>query len=90
MKDEHAQTGPTHTYPAADLARNTGEVLRAATVAPVTITKHRKDCYVVMSVEQYQALTTGRGTQRAFAVADMPDDLGALLDKGLEDLLDDE
>jgi len=90
MKDEHAQTGPMQTYPAADLARNTGEVLRAATVAPVTITKHRKDCYVVMSVDQYQALTKGRETQRAFAVADMPDDLGALLDKGLEDLLNDE
>jgi len=85
-----AETGHMQKYPAADLARNTGEVLRAATVAPVTITKHRKECFVVMSTEQYAALTKGRQSRRAVAVENMPDDLGALLDQGLEDLLNDE
>lgn len=77
-------------YPAADLARNTGELLRAASVAPVTITKHKKDCFVVMSTERYESLTENANTQRAFTVADMPDDLGGLLDQGLEELLGDE
>ena len=91
MNQSHAETAHMQKYPAADLARNTGEVLRAATKAPVTITKHRKDCYVVMSTEQYTALTEGRNTtQRAFTVDNMPDDLGALLDQGLKELLDDE
>lgn len=77
-------------YPAADLARNTGELLRAASVAPVTITKHKKECFVVMSTAQYEAITENTSTQRAFSVADMPDDLGELLDRGLEELLKDE
>lgn len=77
-------------YPAADLARNTGELLRAASVAPVTITKHKKECFVVMSTKTYEAITENASTQRAFAVADMPDDLGELLDSGLKKLLEDE
>ena len=77
-------------YPAADLARNTGKLLRAASVAPVTITKHKKECFVVMSTEQYEAITENTSTQRSFAVAEMPDDLGELLDRGLDKLLKDE
>ena len=77
-------------YPAADLARNTGELLRAASVAPVTITKHKKECFVVMSTETYEVITENTSTQHAFAVADMPDDLGELLDRGLNELLEDE
>lgn len=90
MKHSSVQTVDMQKYPAADLARNTGELLRAASVAPVTITKHKKDCFVVMSTERYEALTKNTSTQRAFAVADMPDDLGKLLDQGLEELLNDE
>ncbi|MEP3033735.1 MAG: type II toxin-antitoxin system prevent-host-death family antitoxin [Pseudoruegeria sp.] len=87
---KHSPIPDMKKYPAADLARNTGELLRAASVAPVSITKHKKECFVVMSTEQYEAITENISTQRAFAVADMPDDLGDLLDRGLEELLKDE
>lgn len=72
-------------FRAADLTRRTGDLFQAATLAPVAITKHRKPRFVVMSMERYEALTEGRGTQLAVAVADMPAELGALLDQGLED-----
>ena len=75
-------------FRAADLSRNTGDLFEAATVAPVAITKHRKPRFVIMSMDRYEAITTGLGTQRSIDVADMPDDLGALLDRGIENHLD--
>ncbi len=72
-------------FRAADLTRKTGDLFEAATRAPVAITKHRKPRFVVMSMERYETLTEGSGAQIALAVADMPEELGALLDKGLED-----
>lgn len=72
-------------FPAGDLTRNTGDLFEAATVAPIAITKHRKPRFVVMSVERYEILTEQYPTQVAVSVADMPDDLGAVLDKGIED-----
>ena len=72
-------------FAAGDLTRNTGDLFEAAAVSPVAITKHRKPRFVVMSMERFEALTTGRGTQVALDVTDMPEDLGKLLDKGIED-----
>tara|TARA_R110000737_G_scaffold347523_1_gene379221 strand:+ start:766 stop:1008 length:243 start_codon:yes stop_codon:yes gene_type:complete len=72
-------------FRAADLTRNTGDLFEAATVAPVAITKHRKPRFVVMSMQQYEAITSDHGSQVTLDVANMPDDLGALLDKGIED-----
>jgi len=72
-------------FTAGDLTRNTGDLFEAATVAPVAITKHRKPRFVVMSMERFEALTSGRGSQVAVDVVDMPEELGKLLDKGLED-----
>ncbi|MCY4291307.1 MAG: type II toxin-antitoxin system prevent-host-death family antitoxin [Roseovarius sp.] len=46
-------------FPAADLARRTGDVLDAASCAPVTITIHQKPRFVLMSVHRYDALMTG-------------------------------
>lgn len=71
-------------FAAGDLTRNTGDLFEAAAVAPVAITKHRKPRFVVMSMERYEALAIGRGSQVALDVADMPAELGNLLDKGIE------
>lgn len=72
-------------FRAADLSRSTGDLFEAATLSPVAITKHRKPRFVIMSMERYEALAHGRETRAAVDVADMPDDLGALLDRGIED-----
>ena len=75
-------------FPAGDLTRNTGDLFEAAAIAPVAITKHRKPRFVVMSMERFEALTSGRSAQIALDVADMPDDLGDLLDKGIKEHFD--
>ena len=72
-------------FKAADLTRNTADLWTAATIAPVAITKHRKERFVVMSVERYQALVSGESSQVSVDVANMPDELGALFDKGVEE-----
>ena len=72
-------------FAAADINRSPADIFEAATVAPVAITKHRKPRFVVMSMERYETLTAGRTTQVAMSVADMPPELGALLDQGIED-----
>ena len=38
-----------------------------------------------MSVERYEALMDGKGSQVAVDVASMPDELGELFDKGVEE-----
>ena len=74
-------------FPAADLTRKTGDLFEAATLGPVAITKHRKPRFVIMSMDRFNAITGGRENQVAVDVANMPDDLGALLDKGIEEHL---
>ena len=81
---------PQH-FPAADLARRTGDVLDAAARSPVTITRHRKPRYVLMSVERYERLTGGGETRKAHTLDDMPDALRAEMIAALErDLADSE
>ena len=75
-------------FQAKDLTRNTADLWTAATVAPVAITKHRKARFVVMSVERYEKLVGGEASQVSIDVANMPDELGALFDKGVEDHFD--
>ena len=72
-------------FQAKDITRNTADLWTAATVAPVAITKHRKARFVVMSVERYEELVGGEASQVSVDVANMPDELGALFDKGVED-----
>jgi prevent-host-death family protein len=74
---------PQH-FPAADLARRTGDVLDAAARAPVTITRHRKPRFVLMSVERYAAMTGGGETQQAHRLDDMPAELKAAMVAALE------
>ena len=71
-------------FAAKDLTRNTTDLWTAATIAPVAITKHRKARFVVMSVERYEALVGGEASQVSIDVANMPEELGALFDKGVE------
>lgn len=74
---------PQH-FQAADLARRTGDVLDAASRAPVTITRHRKPRYVLMSMERYERMTGGGETQAAYTLNDMPADLKAAMVVALE------
>jgi hypothetical protein len=66
-------------FPAGYLTRKTGDLFEVARVAPVAITKHRKPRFVVMSMERFEAMTAGPGSQVALDVADMPEELGKML-----------
>lgn len=75
-------------FAAGDLTKNTGDLFEAASAAPVAITKHRKVRYVMMSKERYEALTKHASSQVPLSVAEMPEDIGALLDQGIKEYLD--
>lgn len=72
-------------FPAAEMCRTPADVFEAAIAAPVAITKHRKPRFVVMSMERFERLTNAQTTQVALSVADMPNDLGELLDQGIQE-----
>ena len=71
------------TFRAADLARNTGVVLDAASREPVAITKHQKPRFVIMSVEHYETLLS-RSDQKAHTLDGMPNELVATMADALE------
>ena len=76
-------------FPAADLARKTGDVLDAASRAPVAITKHRKPRFVLMSMERYEELTRRPDSRETYTLEETPDDVKAMLIAALErDLAD--
>ena len=70
-------------FAAADLSRKTGDVLDAASRAPVAITKHRKPRFVVMSLEHFERMQGG-SDQKVHTLEDMPADLKADLIASLE------
>jgi antitoxin Phd len=70
-------------FSAAELARRTGDVLHAATVGPVAITKNGKSRFVIMSKESFDRINP----RRSYAVETMPDDVREMLIEGLEDFL---
>jgi prevent-host-death family protein len=73
------------TFSLSDLSRQSGDVVDAALVGPVRLTKHGKPKLVVMSVEAYDQLDQ----LRAFTVAGAPDHIHEELMQGLKDLLED-
>jgi len=46
------------TYAATDLKQNMSGVFMAATKAPIIITRHNKGQFVLISLEDYERLTT--------------------------------
>lgn len=75
-------------FPAAEMNRSPAYIFEAATNEPIAITKYKKPRFVLMSMKQYETLAKTAKTQIAVSVADMPPELGDLLDTGLEDHFD--
>lgn len=76
-------------FSSTDLANRTGDVLAAAAEAPVTIARHGKPRFVVLSSEQYERLRRG-DTRRAFHVSDLTDAEAEKLIADLQDSIDHE
>lgn len=75
-------------FSSTELANNTGDVLAAASEGPVTIARHGKARYVVLSTSQYEALTQGRNTRRAYHVSDLDDAEAERLVEDLQESID--
>jgi prevent-host-death family protein len=61
-------------FSSTELANKTGDVLAAAAQAPVHIKRHGKSRYVLLSVEQFENLSTRADQRRAMHIDDMSGD----------------
>ncbi len=52
------------TIPTTELKQNLGDVLAAAAVEPVTLTRHGKPRFVLMSIEAYEIWLKGSEARR--------------------------
>lgn len=60
-------------FSATELANKTGDVLAAAAQEPVSIQRHGKTRYVLLSVEQFERLDARADQRRAIHVDDLDD-----------------
>jgi PHD/YefM family antitoxin component YafN of YafNO toxin-antitoxin module len=73
-----------HTVPAHQVQRNWGEVSDRALRDPLVITAKGRPRHVLMAFDEYQRLKAR--DRRAYRIEDLPDDLAALLEAGLDEL----
>jgi prevent-host-death family protein len=71
-------------FPSTDLKQTLGDVLDAASHEPITITKHKKPRYVLMSIRDYEQRFK-KDERQAFAVEEMPAEHLAMLETALSD-----
>lgn len=66
------------SFPSTDLKQTLGDVLDAATHEPITITRHKKPRYVLMSIRDYEQRFQ-KDERQAYAAEDMPAEHLAML-----------
>lgn len=71
------------SFSLSELNRQSGEVVDAAMVAPISLTKRGKPKLVMMPAATYELIRHGK----AFRVGEAPDVINDLLVEGLEDML---
>jgi prevent-host-death family protein len=59
-------------FSTVDLDKNLGDVKAVAAREPVVITEHRKDRFVMMSIEDFNRLRQGGDPQRAYGAGETP------------------
>ena len=70
-------------FSATDLGNRTGDVLAAAARAPVAITRHGKQRFVVLTTETFERCRTTGDPRIARRTADIPPEEGAMLEAEL-------
>lgn len=73
------------SYPSTELKQNLGDVLATAAREPVSITRHNKARFVLMSQEAYEAGFSA-DSRRSYTVDDMPAEHLAMLEGALRDI----
>jgi prevent-host-death family protein len=78
------------SYPLSELARNASAVRHEAARAPVAITERNKPRFVLMAIEDYQALAQrAQDPRHAFLLKDITAEDAALLERGLDAIIAD-
>lgn len=76
------------TFSTSDLSRKSGDIIASALQGPVSISQRGKPRLIMLSVEQYEALTARDADRRvADATADMPADLVQDIGKAIDGYL---
>ncbi len=70
----------------SDMNRASGEILEAALIEPVSLTKRGKDKLVILTAEQYRKLI-GRSHRQAYDLLEAPEDIHQELMTGIDDIL---
>lgn len=70
----------------SDMNRASGEILEAALIEPVSLTKRGKDKLVILTAEQYRKLV-GRSHTQAYDLLEAPEDIHQELMTGLDELI---
>mgnify|MGYP001025804754 CR=1 FL=1 len=70
----------------SDMNRASGEILEAALIEPVSLTKRGKDKLVILTAEQYRKLI-GRSHTQAYDLVEAPEDIHQELMTGIDDIL---
>ena len=73
----------------SDMNRASGEILEAALIEPVALTKRGKEKLVIISAAAYQRLS-GQGHTSAYGLDDAPDAVHDELMAGIDAILEDQ
>jgi prevent-host-death family protein len=75
---------PSISFPASEMARKTADILHKATQEPVTITKHGKSRFVVMSQEYFDRLQKSANPRRSLEWSELPENELAAVEKSID------
>jgi PHD/YefM family antitoxin component YafN of YafNO toxin-antitoxin module len=74
-------------FSTVDLDQRLGDVKAAAARAPVVITEHRKERFVMMHVDEYKELQAMANPRRVYATSKTPKRLAKLFQKEIDRIL---
>lgn len=77
------------TFSYTDMNRVSGEILDAAAVEPILLTKGSKAKVVIISIDEYRSLV-GAAAAEGYEVANLPEDVDRELEEGLQQLIGDD
>lgn len=75
-------------YTFSDMNRSSGEILEAAMIEPVVLTKHGKEKLFVLSARDYHRMRGEPSATKSYSLHDMPDDVHEELMSGLDAILE--
>ena len=71
-------------FSTAELVKHVGDVTHAASQAPIAITQHKKARFVLMTLENYEAMRRESDPRKAFGPGELPQDEADMVIRALE------